>query len=130
MDYQGMKKGTFWRKRKRILNWYLKKAAYGKYVIDCRYHPCRVTEVTFDRNRCQGDCTVISLITETPSSCDFFHCGVEPISESKAFEMAAFAKANTWNDYLEKYHGYSDEELKHYDELNKVWNFEQATPRQ
>ena len=71
-----------------------------------------------------GDCDCISLITSTPSRCDFLHCGIEPTTEARADEMAAFAKSHTWDEYMIRYHGYTAEDVKDFNELDKTWNFE------
>lgn len=111
------------RKRKRFLNWIRKHAGYGKFVIDCREHPCIVTgtdSLYID---------VISLITGTPSGCSFLHCGIEPISKERATEMAEFAKNNSWEGYLRKYFGYNDAALAEYAKLDAEWNFEKNVER-
>jgi hypothetical protein len=73
------------RKYKRTMNWMLKHCGYGKFVIDCRGHPCRVTEVDrYTDNMWQNGCTVVSLIDGTSSGCSYMHCGLEPLSETIA----------------------------------------------
>lgn len=116
-----------WRKRKRLMNWYMKKLSHGKYFVDCRYHPCSVSAYWIRSEDPYGsDVDGISLINGTPSSCSCMHCGPEPVTKELAEEMAEFARNNPWNDYLMKYHGFTPEAIAYHDELDKVWNFEKA----
>lgn len=122
--------GVHRREKKRLMNWLMRRAGFGKYVIDCRDHPCRVIGTDFQhwgttRQRFfSSGIRVVSLITDTPSACSLANCGIEPISEREALDMAAFAKAHTWEDYLVRYCGMDTDDLERYRELDKEWNFE------
>jgi hypothetical protein len=108
------------RKLKRIQNWLHKHCGYGKYVIDCRYHPCIVTLLERDYHDIEGT----SLINGSGTACSLMHCGIEPISKKLAEEMAAYAKTHTWNEYLIKYHQYTAEDIAEYERLDAIWDFE------
>ena len=87
------------RKLKRIHNWLHKHCGYGKYVIDCRDHPCLVTFLDRDHHDIEG----FSLIDESGMSCSLMHCGIEPVNKQKAEEMSAFYKKAGRYEYLIKY---------------------------
>jgi len=65
------------RKDKRYLNWIRKKAGYGKYILDCRGHPSRVTSA----GKFSPGCDLISLLDDTTWCCSYNNCGPEPIPE-------------------------------------------------
>jgi hypothetical protein len=86
-----------YRAGKRYFNRLLKKAGYGKFVLDCRGHPCRVVAVDKDRS----GCSLVSLLDGTPIGCSYYHCGLEPIPEYVAkkikepiFEQAQYDALN------------------------------------
>lgn len=120
------------RQTKRVLNQLHKRAGYGRFVIDCRYHPCLVIEVDRDvKYPYQDGCRVQSLITGTVFGCSYLNCGIEPITKALAEEMAAFAKDpnNSFDDYLIKYKQMTQEEVAWFNEQDKEWNFEKTEPR-
>lgn len=97
------------RKVKRTINWLRKKAGYGKYIVDCRYHPCVVTRTEFYTDDLYGNgCESKSLIDGTTISCSYMYCLVEPISKEKAEAMAEFAKNADWDAYMARFY---DEEV-------------------
>lgn len=113
------------RKDKRIANYLKRKAGFGKYVIDCRYHPCLVTGTEFYHQDTWGNgIFVTSLITGTPNSCSLMHCGIEPITKEQAETYAAYAKSHSFNEYLIKYRGLTEEVVKEFDRQAAIWDFE------
>lgn len=69
------------RKQKRLVNWYRKHAGWGKYVIDCRGHPCKVVEVEFYTHDPYGNgCMVKSKLDGAVGSCSYLHCRPQPIT--------------------------------------------------
>ena len=117
------------RKAKRHMNHLHKKARKGKYVIDCRNHPCIVTETHFYGDIYGDDIEVQSLVTGTMGSCSLFHCGPEPISKAEAFERAELAKRDGWEAYLKKFSGYTEEDLLAWRKMQAIWGFETDKPR-
>ena len=109
---------------KRFVNHLKKKAGYGKYVIDCRHHPCLVVGIDFFKSNiyCDG-IEVKSLFNDSYCGCSLRHCGIEPISKAEAFERADFRKSHTFNEYLMKYCGYTEEGIEEFNKLDEVWNF-------
>ena len=73
------------RKTKRVVNQLRKKAGWGKYVLDCRGHPCIVTEVEFYSSDLYGNGVFVkSLFDDSTCSCSLLHCRPEPITEKEA----------------------------------------------
>lgn len=85
------------RKKKRLVNWYLKHCGYGKYVIDCRGHPCRITAVErYTNNPYSNGCFVESLIDSSKGSCSYLNCAPQPIS----YQMAQRLKSQQWKNKI------------------------------
>ncbi len=114
------------RKLKHRLNSVCRKLKYGMYVIDCRDHPCIITEGAraWYQDLYGSEFACRSLVTETPNSCSVMHCGPEPISESLAKKMAEYWKQNGTTAYLTKYRDYTPDALAEYENLDKIWHFE------
>lgn len=84
-----MNRHTDRRKVKRRVNWLRKHAGFGKYVIDCRGHPCIVTEVERYTDDLYGNGIYVkSLIDGSPNSCSLLHCAPQPISKQRAEHVA------------------------------------------
>jgi hypothetical protein len=116
------------RKLKRLMNQYMKRINYGKYFIDCRYHPCKVTEYFIRSEDPYGSYVDgISLVDNSGTSCSCYYCRPEPISKELALEMSEFAKNNNWNEYLTKYLGFSTDAVNQYNKLDEVWNFNKGS---
>jgi hypothetical protein len=115
------------RKDKRIANYLKRKAGWGKYVIDCRYHPCLVVETDFYHGDTWGNgIGVTSLITGAPNSCSLMHCGIEPITKKQAETYVTYVKEHSFNEYLMKYRGFTQEDVNEFDKLAAIWNFEKC----
>ena len=113
------------RKVKNVINYLRRTAGYGKYVVDCRFHPCIVIDTNNDLYGNSID--VESLFNGKTYSCSLMHCGILPISKAEAYERADFLKCHSFNDYLSKYEGYSQEDYNKINELDKDWNFDKGT---
>lgn len=105
---------------------YLSKIVPGSYVIDCRMHPCVVTEVDY----CYGpywpeDFEAKSLLNGVWTSCSTRHCGPEIITKEQAEHMVKVFKEKDFYEML-KVGGYSDAEVEQYKELDKTWNFDKG----
>ncbi|SRR5258706_15641119 len=73
------------RKTKRIVNQLRKKAGYGKFCLDCRGHPCIVTEVEFYSSDLYGNGIIVkSLLDGIEGSCSLLYCRPDPLTESQA----------------------------------------------
>lgn len=93
------------RKFKRYMNNFKKRAGYGKYVIDCRYHPCIVTATEFYKSDPWGNGIFVkSLVNDTPFGCSLLHCGIKTISKEEAEERASYIKTHSFDAYMEKYY--------------------------
>ena len=61
------------------------------YIEDCRYHPCKITNIESNPDWGHLDVDCESLISRKPNSCSYFHCGIIPLTEKEAFERRDFA---------------------------------------
>lgn len=94
------------RKLKRLINWYRKHAGYGRYVIDCRGHPCRVTQV-WDEGPYRGSVSLVSIINGSTWGCSFNSCAPLPIT--KEFAESLKEPWYHWDEYPEiNYRKYRD----------------------
>ena len=107
------------RQRKRYMNYMIKRLHFGMYAVDCRYHPCIITELDL---QCE-DISVKSVLDGTPCGCSIFHCGPLPITQTEAFERRDFIRSDGWDAYLKKYEGYTDAALEEFHKMDAVWNF-------
>lgn len=80
-------------------------AQFSKYPYfeDCRYHPCRVTQLSPDREGGRLDIEGESLINNTPCACSYFHCGIVHLTEEEGLERASFAIDKGMLPYRLKY---------------------------
>lgn len=85
---------------------------FGHYVVDCRFHVCRVigTDVIFMNCRYgDDDIDVVSLFDGTTLSCSLRHCGILPLSEREANERVEYCKTYGFDLYMKKYEEFEDE---------------------
>lgn len=77
------------RKKKRLVNWYLKHAGFGTFVINCRSHPSKVIEIERYTNDVYG-CGMLSksLVDGVESFCSYLHCCPDVISQEQAHKLA------------------------------------------
>ncbi len=68
-----------------------KRIRVGDFVEDCRYHPCRVTEVDGNK-RWNTSVRAVSLITGTEINCDVLACGVKKLRPSRVKAMLSVYK--------------------------------------
>jgi hypothetical protein len=83
------------------------------YVIDCRWHPCKVIDFGWHPQDLYGaSVDVESLVDTKLSSCSFFHCGIDLVTEKRAFEMRDYFKERGEYRYLIDIIGYTEPQLK------------------
>lgn len=122
----------------RRMNRGLKEFESSPFYEDCRYHPCKVTQL-YPNVPCEGrlDVDGESLIDGSPSSCSYEHCGILHLSESEANERLEFMNSMGMIPYQMKfvYHvvPHSDpslikEFILGYSELEKAWGFTSRSP--
>jgi hypothetical protein len=82
------------------------------YVIDCRWHPCKVLTFGWHPQDLYGaSLDVESLIDGLVSSCSMFHCGITDVNEIKAFEMRDYYHKYGEHRYFIDIIGYSEKDL-------------------
>lgn len=105
----------------------LSKIVPGSYVIDCRYHPCIVTEVDYSYGTLwPEDFEAKSLLNGVGSSCSSRHCGPEVISKEHALIMVKVFKEKGFFEMLRLVEGLNDAAIEHFKELDKSWNFDKG----
>jgi hypothetical protein len=73
------------------------------YIEDCRYHPCRITNINPDPKYGRLDVNCESLISGKSNSCSYFHCGIVSLTEEEAFARRDFAVKYGMTPYQYEY---------------------------
>lgn len=105
------------------------------YIIDCRYHPCKITKLDVDHDCQRIDYECESLVDQTPNSCSYFHCGVEHIGEEEALERVEMINNLGMYPYqLVKEYRITDPEIarraiQEMIEMENIWGFNSKGPQ-
>lgn len=91
---------------KRYVNQFAAAMRRDRYVIDCRMHPCKVTDIVYITRCHDAYLEVESLLNGKASACSLRSCGIESISKQKAEDLATYHKSHSWDEYLVKWFGY------------------------
>lgn len=123
-----MNRKTCRRKTKRIVNQLRRKLKHGSHLIDCRNHPCIVTQTYWTPGDLYGNSIQVeSLVDKTPNSCSLLYCRPEPIEKQNALERADFMKKHGTIAYHKKYDPAFDEEG--YKKLSLAWKWGEIKPQ-
>lgn len=107
------------------------------FIEDCRYHPCKVTELEIEQSKTgyasiEFQCE--SLLNGSPNACSYFHCGIVHLTKEEAQERVAMVNDLGMFPYqLEKiYCAENSDDVRNIlldlCDMEKIWQFNKNGP--